>query len=367
MIEEIKVSTPVPKDYDDDDDSDPVTRDIVLELGTPKIQFVSDTATPTVNLILPVRKGRSKLSTKLNAFEFPEDTYQISLKNIPIGMVKGDYYEMKANNRSGSLPPPIEGHKECRFESKLPDNTGGDFEVSWVVLAFSLKEGDLQVAIEMAPGKELDHTRDSDEKLKRRINAGREGVENAAKVFFVGTYATDFQSKFNVLRHALATIKNKQPPQQAAVHQNLTPRKFRMAVLRGSTVKPILSLFIHVVDGVDAGENNDLHVKWGGIWLNAKLAPIPSTHSASILIHPELIYKNLLSDSLVQKANKGWAFEPLIGKKGGGITVEAKFKETLSVPKIHIERFPSEGNITSSTVDPWSQDLSNVCQPPSCV
>jgi hypothetical protein len=369
MVEEIKVSTTVEKQYDDfdDDDSDPVTRDIVMKFGAPKIQFASGTASPTVNLILPVRQGSSKLSTKPSAFEFPEDTYQISLKNIPLGMVKGDYYEIQANNRSGSLPPPIEGDKECRFESKLPDNARDDFEVSWVVLAFSLKEGDLQVAAEMAPGHELDSTRAPNEKAKRRINAGREGVETAAKVFFVGTRATDFQSTFNVLRHALATIKDKQHSQQGPVHPNLTPRKFRMAVLQGSTVKPILSLFIHVVDGVDEGEINDLQTRWAGIWLNAKVAPIPSTHTASILIHPQLIYKNLLSNSLVQEANKGWVFEPLIGKKGGGIAVEAKFTETLSVPRIRVERFPSEGEITLSRVDPWSEDLKNVCQPFSCV
>lgn len=140
-----------------------------------------------------------------------------------------------------------------------------------------------------------------------------------------------------------------------------------MPVLQGSTVKPILSLFIHVVDGVDEGEINDLQMRWAGIWLNAKVAPIPSTHTASILIHPQLIYKNLLSNSLVQEGNKGWVFEPLIGNKGGGIAVEAKFTETLSVPRIFVERFPSKGEVTSSSVDPWSEDLKNVCQPFSCV
>lgn len=68
-----------------------------------------------------------------------------------------------------------------------------------------------------------------------------------------GSEKQQFNARFNRIRHALATIKNKTLPRQAGVQIDLTPRKFRMATCTGTFLEqPILSLIFHVVDGQDS-------------------------------------------------------------------------------------------------------------------
>lgn len=347
-------------EQDEEDEAKKPKRMVKLELGAPKIQFITSAGLPTVNLILPVRQGTSKLSWKTRSFKFLKDTYQITLKDIPIGTIKGKYQEIKAKDRDGKLPQPVKGDRECRFENSMSDQAGEDGEVAWVVLDFPLEGKGIVATGEMASGCTLD-------KGNKKMMDGLEGICEAAKVFFTGTRETKFRSTFNVLRHALATIKNKQVPKRE-VSLDLTPIKFCMASFHSSaSEQSILSLFIHVAGGKDSGETRDLQGKWGGLWLNAKsegISPIPSSHTASILIHPQLIYDNVLLPSLRKKDSTEWEHEQLTDYEGGGIALHATWKETLKIPKTEFQKeYQMRGHDkkidfrATTTIDPWALDL----------
>ncbi|GLB23617.1 hypothetical protein AtubIFM61612_004212 [Aspergillus tubingensis] len=238
---------------------------------------------PAVDLVLPVIEGSSERSNRPGrTYQFPNNAYNIHLhRESNWAQATGTYEEVMARARAGEELHIQPGEHDCVFQNSAPDRTDGDFEVAWVVLAFSLG------------GREFD--------VKAQMVA--EGSEKQ-----------QFNARFNRIRHALATIKNKTLPRQAGVQIDLTPRKFRMATCTGTFLEqPILSLIFHVVDGQDSDS----------------IPPIPAGHTASILIHQDILYRKILEPSILKGNNKDWKLEGLTGYEGGGVGFSRRVAKAL--------------------------------------
>ncbi|KAJ5089004.1 hypothetical protein N7532_007688 [Penicillium argentinense] len=317
-------------DSDSSDDSkDKPFQAYRLDVHAPIIQFVSNAQIPAADLVIPVASGTYERSDKPGKLrQLHTNAYQIRIKGIPIGTVTGTYKDVKGNQRAGNPLDVEQGDKECLFRNSAPDRAEDDFEVSWVVLNFPLQQQGLVVKAEIVPGYTTDPT------IQKSLNKHLKHIQTASETWFEGTQENGRHS-FNLIRHALATIKNKALPKQEGISLDLTPSKFSMATCSGSFIEdPILSLFIHVVGGKDQGETKDLQSAWQGQWMTAKpdkIAPIPNDYTASVLFHPKIIVENVLLPSMMEKDQDDWKLEPLSGYGGGGIAVNATWKKIFDL------------------------------------
>lgn len=352
-------------DQDDGDESDGGrekrrTRIYDVELGAPRVEFSGEATLPAVHLKFPLKTGSYCRSDDLEEkSHLPENGYVFTIRNIPLGTVTGTYEEVK--NRDNL---DIKG--DCVFK-KRPENTKeDDYEVSWVVMDFKLSGKDLNVQVEKSYGD--DPTPKRKNAIKRKFSRAKEFAE----AFFLGTSEGDFQSRFRVIRHALATVKNKDLPRQSGVTVDLTPKSFRLATCASNSIVKgsILSLFIHVVDGKDAGEKRDLQTRWRGQWVSVspKIPPIPAPYTASILIHPALLFEKVIKNSvLTNTGEQGWQINRLTGVAGGGIAFHATWPRTIAQETFYIE-LPKEdpewlekfGGAPYLEVEGWGKDLT-VC------
>lgn len=372
MIASVKAVIPIPEDSDDDssddddDESDDSedgkpkpqrTRTYDLQLGAPHIQFSGETVIPAVNLVIPVQSGTFVRSDRPKPVSLPSNSYEFIVRDIPLGTVTGTYEEVK-----GQKSPKIEG--DCVFKNKPRGRAGkNDFEVSWVVLKLDLEYATLRSEVKRIYGD------DCKPKHKRRVDKRFSRVKELCEAFFSGDTEDNFQSRFNVIRHALATVKNKPPPKQDEVTLDLTPKSFQFATCSSNSIlkEPTLSLFIHVVDGKNSGEKNDLQAAWRGLWVNAKpkVPPIPATHTASILIHPTLLFDKAIKNSMVTNASsEEWKVTRKTGLEGGGIAFEAAWQKPFAQETFYI-RLPREdwewverlSGAPHLEVEGWSKDL----------
>ncbi|RGP73941.1 hypothetical protein FSPOR_1635 [Fusarium sporotrichioides] len=372
MIASVKAVIPIPEDSDDDssdddDDDDNESddgggkprrsRSYDLQLGAPHIRFSEETVRPAVDLVIPVQSGTFLRSDRPKPVSLPNNSYEFVVRDIPLGTVTGTYEEVK-----GQKSPNIEG--DCVFKNK-PQSGAGDenFEVSWVVLKLDVEHATLKSEVKRVYGDNCNP------KQKKRIDKRFPRVKELCEAFFSGDVDDNFQSRFNVIRHALATVKNKSPPRQNGVTLDLTPTSFRFATCSSNSIlkEPALSLFIHVADGKDSGEKNDLQAMWQGIWMNAtpKIPPIPATHTASILIHPELLFNKAIKDSMVTNVSAdAWKVTRKTGLEGGGMAFEAAWQKPFAQDTFYI-KLPREDwewveNIRGAPhleVEGWSKDL----------
>lgn len=284
-----------------------------LELSTPLIRFIKDAIEPAVNLYLPVVSGfaekvdsdtKQPLSPPQRV-SLPSNSYEICLAGIKLGTVTGRYEDIK--NKTERTAKTLSVKNVCEFKDADIDR----FEVSWVVLDFPLK-GNMNVSVEVKP--DAKDKAAAEKKLKR--------VKDAAQIFFEGS-----DDHIDLIRHSLATVKNKRPQAQTGVTVDLTPKSFQMATYGGTYAKDsILSIFIHVAGGKNSGEKNNLQKSWEGQWVLEKIAPIPADHTASILINPELVFDLVLGPQLL-KGNAGgkWKLKHASPRHGGGIAIQANW------------------------------------------
>ncbi|KAJ5279657.1 hypothetical protein N7478_005029 [Penicillium angulare] len=342
MLAKVHAVAEIPPDSGDEEDDDEDvgnesdggqekqrTRIYDLELGAPRIEFSGEAKLPAVHLKFPLKTGSYCRSDNLNKKSLPENGYVFTIRNISLGTVTGMYEEVKNKD-------DLDIKGDCVFK-KRPENSGeDDYEVSWVVMDFKLSDKSLLVQVEKNYGD------NPTPKRERAINRKFPRAKEFAEAFFLGTSDGDFQNRFRVIRHALATVKNKDLPRQSGVTVDLTPKSFRLAtcastsILKGS----VLSLFIHVVDGKDNGEKRDLQTRWRGQWVNAspKIPPIPAPYTASILIHPTLLFEKAIKNSVLTNAGEqGWQINQLTGVAGGGIAFQAVWPRTIAQETFYIK------------------------------
>ncbi|GFN20333.1 uncharacterized protein AtWU_10139 [Aspergillus tubingensis] len=183
---------------------------------------------PAVDLVLPVIEGSSERSNRPGrTYQFPNNAYNIHLhRESNWAQATGTYEEVMARARAGEELHIQPGEHDCVFQNSAPDRTDGDFEVAWVVLAFSLG------------GREFD--------VKAQMVAEWQG--------------------------------------------------------------------------------------WQGQWVNAKpqsIPPIPAGHTASILIHQDILYRKILEPSILKGNNKDWKLEGLTGYEGGGVGFSRRVAKAL--------------------------------------
>lgn len=106
---------------------------------------------PAVDLVLPVIEGSSERSNRPGrTYQFPNNAYNIHLhRESNWAQATGTYEEVMARARAGEELHIQPGEHDCVFQNSAPDRTDGDFEVAWVVLAFSLGGREFDVKAQM--------------------------------------------------------------------------------------------------------------------------------------------------------------------------------------------------------------------------
>ena len=326
-----------------------------LELGPPRIEFEGQAVMePAVHLVLPVEgiyyqrsdQKKSKLGEKRKQLDI-SNPYDVRLSGIKLGSVKGKYETVMKPKSQGkvasvdTLPVPIESSKKTVvFREDGTKPTQDSYEVAWVVLDFPMDGAALNVDMvsNVKPGEPL-----HDQAFTMKNN-----VLGAVKSYF-----KDGPARIDVLEYALATIKNT-PQFNGAITVDLTPVSFRFATYASSYQTSILSLFIHTLSGTDAGEKNDLQVKWMASWTNNKISPIPAGYTASLLISPGLALNTMLKAGL----EKGGDFkvDAIKDNKEGGLSFSARYQRSWSVP--HNE-YAYQAGVYECIMEiwPWNKDL----------
>lgn len=344
----------------------------VKKLGAPLIQFPTKVfRDPVFEMHFPVLAGSTQqvdveTGEKALGEEVPllENAYTIRLKGIRIGTVVGKYDEVKRKTeRNGSTLNVQSSQNTCFFRDESRINPEKDFEVAWVVLDFPVEPDDLQVAVDLKLGDDVPKdTREMAESM-------RPYLQRAMEVFFLEGKGKD---RVDIIKYALATVKNKELPKKD-IKVNLTPKSFRMAVFSADyDERGILSLFIHTVGGKDSGETRNLQALWLGQWTNNKTTPIPDSHTASLIFHPELIFDQVVAPSLMKDVDNDWKLTRLSDDNGGGIRFQAArqkpfktdgFRVPYAKDKTWFDKIfgPLQSNVKRELdISAWNQDLS-VC------
>ena len=86
----------------------------------------------------------------------------------------------------------------------------------------------------------------------------------------------------------LARVNNSLPSKGTT---QLVPKNFRFATYSPSEKKPysVLSIFIHVNDGLHGGKEDNLQSHWTAQWSNSKVPPIPDSYTASVIFNNALV------------------------------------------------------------------------------
>ncbi|KAL6922480.1 hypothetical protein ACHAPO_011177 [Fusarium lateritium] len=298
-------------DVFDEDDGEEIRVVRKLFLDAPLIRFHSgEGGEPSVELTMPVMSGwrqQEDMQTgkpKGVQSEMPTNAFNIKLSGIRLGTVVGKYEEIKNTANQDATKLSIVNSKEtCVFRQNLSKPTTDDFEVAWVVLDLATEGEKYTVTGEIT----LSPNDPNYKKAKGLLN----NVVGSAKDYF------ENGDKIDVLRYALATVKNK-PQFDGAISVDLTPVSFRLATFSASyTAQRALSLLIHTQSGRDAGEKADLQTKWKGQWVDNGIAPIPDGHTASLMFNPELTFKTMIEPGL--ERSKAWDVddERLKDREGG--------------------------------------------------
>lgn len=333
--------------YDEDREED-VTEVRTLELDAPLIRFAGgSTMEPALELIMPVLRGSRHVLPKptddpedLKVTKMPENAFVIKLSGLRLGTVVGKYEEVK-NTTSKDLQV-VSSKQPCVFRQDLSKPTADDFEVAWVVLDIPAQGQNIDVSAEV--------TLSPNDANYKRASRMCDNVERSAKNYF-----KKGSEKIDLIRYALATIKNK-PQFDGPISVDLTPVSFKLATFAANyTPKRVLSLFIHTINGQDAGEKANLQQRWQGQWVDNNIAPIPTGYTASILFNPELTFKSMIEPGL--ERNKKWDVDDeRLKDKTGGIAFNARKQDTWYVSWNSFD-YEDTVNFCTLAVDGWDKDL----------
>lgn len=311
-----------------------VMRRYKLNIGAPIIQFHGNTSKgPSCELKMVISSGTWSQLPDTEEYPIAEyfpklpdgtdstesqvipDAFVFSISGLSLGTVVGKVGDTK------KVTPKSQKTTAGSETITFADHEADGDKQGWVTLDFELSE-DKKIRVDSLTIEVLPNGALNPEEFDV-ANSEASELQNGMR-----TYLLD-PTRIDLIAYSIASVTN-QVNHSKDAHADLTPKMFRMATFRSSThAESILSLFIHVADGRDAGAiGDDLQAKWIGQWTAGRVnsAPIPIGYSASIMIHPEVVFRTMIKPGMEHHEGWGQKYKTTPTNDGGRITWDAVYQ-----------------------------------------
>ncbi|PSS18889.1 hypothetical protein PHLCEN_2v3204 [Hermanssonia centrifuga] len=289
-----------------------------FNLGPPLIQFQSSSSNPTCSLKTPIASGSIWVSeiddpdTKENEKQLNPDTYWITISNIHLSAL------------DGNAEPAGTGDDTITF----PANDESD---RYIVIDIPITgENDLAVSVDYPYDYE---------------------PPTAMKQAFLETALKQFlKKKTNAFAYRLASINNYKPSSGTL---DLVPQAFRFVTYHyASDNSSFLTLLVQTKGSSSPGDTKDVQAEWVTTWTNrAKVPPVPSTQSASIIINNSFFLQSFVRPALRSQTTS--MDDITITDDIGGIGLQCQWPKQSREQKNYSQGY---GDITSWPLDwKWSE------------
>ncbi|KAJ5765860.1 hypothetical protein N7520_005419 [Penicillium odoratum] len=250
---------------------EPYTTTWNLNFGPPMLQFDAHASSqPMCSIQMDIISGTKQVT---GAPKPIPTGWKLQLNGIPLATARGKISD--------------EGEIEGGVENIVPGDTPIHFgdaneEHSHVVLGFHLDKDNLKV-LAISPD-ELD--------LKNKaLGFMKTSFQEGFLDFFTGNNGK------TALSYSIASVNSASAPG----HEDLKPVKFQFATFAKGDLG-IVSIFIQVKGGFNAGTTEGLQSLWQAQWLRSNTQPIPEHFTASLILSSEMIHRVLLQPGF-QKSN----------------------------------------------------------------
>lgn len=299
-----------------DQDANPYTICFHFELGPPRIKFVGEGIHPSCELYIPINGGQTKTSTQ--TLDIYAGAYEIRLMSLLMATMSGSTGELTEGGKPFIFPP--QGSETAAVTIDLRASSDSEFAV------------------------QMNKVSEDESIQNKQVNAHLGDLEKQTRAYFVDP------ENVTSIQYKLASVDSTPPPDgYIALH----PKSFLFAAYRSETYPTtILSLFIQTSETA-TGIQADLQQHWTGQWVHDyNVAPVPETHSASIIFNSTMMHNTVISpafkaadvdaDAPLFEAGKGLVYKIRTNK----IIEEEAFEEGLN----HFDGFKVDLNDDDKTL-----------------
>ena len=289
-----------------------------FNLGPPLIQFQKNSSFPTCSLETIIVSGsiwESELDdpdTKENEQELAIDTYTITISNINLAALDGD-----ANHVGGgddTITFPANDESDCFIVIDIP--TSGE------QLYFSVNYPD-----DFVPPYAM----------------RRESLVTALQYYF--------KKNIDSLAYTLAQINNHKPTSGTL---DLVPQAFRFVTYDVDDSLSFLTILVQTKGSSSPGNTKDVQAEWISNWsTTAKVPPVPSDQSASIIINNSFFLQSFIKPGLSEATSVAEITIPS-SNATGGIAAECQWPKKATEDK-HYSKGYSGDFMTWPLEYTWSE------------
>ncbi len=288
-----------------------------FNLGPPLIQFQSTASFPACSLRTQIVSGSiwsSEINdpdTKENEEQLNSNTYWITISSIHLSALDGNADYVGGGDDTITFPPNGESDRYIVVDIPLAD------------------ENELAVSVDYLDGYDPPYA------MKR------EALVTALKLFF--------KKETNAFAYTLASINNYKPSSGTL---DLVPQAFRFVTYKVSDELSFLTLLVQTKGSSSPGDTKDVQSEWVSNWtIDAKVPPVPSTQSASIIINNSFFLQSFVKPAL-RSQTTSMTDITIIGNIGG-IGLQCMWPKQTREKKDYDK---GHGDITSWPLDwKWSE------------
>ncbi|PSS18890.1 hypothetical protein PHLCEN_2v3205 [Hermanssonia centrifuga] len=288
-----------------------------FKLGPPLIQFQSPSSDPTCSLKTQIVSGSSIWTSKIDEPWMKEDEqqldpnkYWITIYRIRLSVLDGHAEHVGDGDDTITFPPNDESDRYVVVD--IP-NTGEelfvfiDYPVGYLP-PYAMRQNFLQTAL-------------------------KEFLQKQTRAF----------------AYTLASINNYKPPSGTL---DLVPQAFRFVTYNVSKDLSFLTLLVQTRGSSNPGDTKDVQSEWVTTWsYSAKVPPVPSTQSASIIINNSFFLQSFVKPALRSQTTS--MTDIAINGDIGGIGLQCKWPKQTREKK---DYYKGHGDITSWPLDwEWSE------------
>ncbi|PSR70775.1 hypothetical protein PHLCEN_2v1823 [Hermanssonia centrifuga] len=265
-----------------------------LNLGPPLIQFQSTSTFPACSLKTQIASGSIWTSeindpkTKKNKKELDPNTYWITISNIHLSVLDGRADHVGDGSDTIIFPPNDKSDRH-------------------IVVDIPITGEQLDVSVDYPDGYEPPYP------MKREI------LVTALKEFL--------KRETNAIAYTLASINNHKPSSGTL---DLVPQAFRFVTYNAGKGLSFLTI-LQTKGSSSPGDTKDVQAKWVTKWSDsAKVPPVPSTQSASIIINNSFFFQSFIKPALRSQATS--ISDVLINDDIGGLALQCKWPKQTRKP-----------------------------------